>query len=35
VQEACGHEDIRTTQRYEHSAKALIDTASDYIPIAV
>jgi len=35
VQEACGHEDIRTTQRYEHSAKALTDTASDYIPIAV
>ena len=35
VQEACGHSDIRTTQRYEHSAKALADTASDYVRLAV
>lgn len=35
VQEACGHTDIRTTQRYEHSAKALTDTASDYVRIAL
>jgi len=35
VQEACGHSDIRTTQRYEHSAKALADTAADYVRLAV
>jgi integrase/recombinase XerD len=35
VQEACGHEDIRTTQRYEHSAKALTETASDYVRLVV
>jgi len=35
VQAACGHSDIRTTQRYEHSAKALADTASDYVRLAV
>ena len=35
VQEACGHTDIRTTQRYEHSAKALTDTASDYVRLVV
>jgi len=35
VKEACGHSDIRTTQRYEHSAKALADTASDYVRLAV
>lgn len=35
VQAACGHSDIRTTQRYEHSAHALTDTASDYVRLAI
>jgi site-specific recombinase XerD len=35
VKKALGHSDIRTTQRYEHSAMALVDTASDHIPLTV
>jgi site-specific recombinase XerD len=35
VRSALGHSDIRTTQRYEHSAQALADTAADYVGIMV
>ena len=32
---ALGHSDIRTTQRYEHSAQVLADAAADYVGIMV
>lgn len=35
VRKALGHSDIRTTQRYEHSAWDLADAAADYVTLPV